>query len=281
MYQGLHHGKNKINVQGTEIKLKRHNEQDYFSLTDIARHADQRTDSIIQGYLRNGANLDFLATWEGLHNDHFNSMNFNGIRQRAGGGAFVLSVNEWVEKTGAVGIFSNAGRYGGTYGHKDIALQFATWISPSFYLYLIREFDRLKTVEAEALGLSWNLRREISKANYVIHTDAVRTNIVPVLDWNTKREGLYFASEADLLNLAVFGTTAKQWKVANPEAKGNLRDGASHSRASSIGHHGEHQRHAHRTGLHEGGAPGHPGPPFGAGTHRAGGGEGARRGKKP
>ena len=219
--------KNKLNVQGTEIKLKRHNGQDYFSLTDIARHADQRTDAVIQGYLRNGANLDFLETWESLYNASFNSMNFNGIRQRAGGGAFVLSVNEWVEKTGSVGIFSNPGRYGGTYGHKDIALQFATWISPSFYLYLIKEFDRLKAVESEALGLGWNLRREISKANYSIHTDAVRANIVPVLDWNTKREGLYFASEADLLNLVVFGTTAKQWKAANPENKGNLRDSAS------------------------------------------------------
>jgi len=219
--------KSKLKVQGTEIKLKRHNEQDYFSLTDIARHADERTDAIIQGYLRNGANLDFLATWESLYNSGFNSMNFNGIRQRAGGGAFVLSVSEWVEKTGAVGIFSSAGRYGGTYAHKDIALQFATWISPSFYLYLIKEFDRLKAMESEALGLSWNLRREISKANYTIHTDAVRTNIVPVLDWNTKRESLYFASEADLLNLAVFGTTAKQWKSLNPNATGNLRDSAS------------------------------------------------------
>lgn len=114
--------KSKLTVQGAEIKLKRHNEQDYFSLTDIARHADERTDAIIQGYLRNGANLDFLATWEGLYNPGFNPMNFNGIRQRAGGGAFVLSVSEWVEKTGAVGIFSNPGRYGGTYGHKDIAL---------------------------------------------------------------------------------------------------------------------------------------------------------------
>ena len=216
--------KSKLNVQGTEIKLKRHNEQDFFSLTDIARHADDRTDSIIQGYLRNGANLDFLATWESLYNPSFNPMNFNGIRQRAGGGAFVLSVNEWVERTGAVGIFSNPGRYGGTYGHKDIALQFATWISPSFYLYLIKEFDRLKQVEAEALGLTWSLRREISKANYTIHTDAVRTNIIPLLDWNTKRESIYFASEADLLNLAVFGTTAKQYKATNPDAKGNLRD---------------------------------------------------------
>ena len=216
--------KSKLNVQGTEIKLKRHNEQDFFSLTDIARHADDRTDSIIQGYLRNGANLDFLATWESLYNPSFNPMNFNGIRQRAGGGAFVLSVNEWVERTGAVGIFSTPGRYGGTYGHKDIALQFATWISPSFYLYLIKEFDRLKQVEAEALGLTWSLRREISKANYTIHTDAVRTNIIPLLDWNTKRESIYFASEADLLNLAVFGTTAKQYKATNPDAKGNLRD---------------------------------------------------------
>jgi hypothetical protein len=219
--------KSKLNVQGVEIKLKRHNEQDYFSLTDIARHADTRTDAIIQGYLRNGANLDFLATWEEMYNPDFNPMNFNGIRQRAGSGAFVLSVNEWVEKTGAVGIFASPGRYGGTYGHKDIALQFATWISPSFYLYLIKEFDRLKAVEADALGLSWNLRREISKANYTIHTEAVRTNIVPMLDWNTRKEGLYFASEADLLNLAVFGTTAKQWKSLNPEAKGNLRDNAS------------------------------------------------------
>lgn len=219
--------KGKLHVQGTEIKLKRHNDQDYFSLTDIARHADERTDAIIQGYLRNGANLDFLATWEVLYNPGFDAMGFSGIRQRAGSGAFVLSVSEWVQRTGAVGIFSNAGRYGGTYGHKDIALQFATWISPSFYLYLVKEFDRLKSVEAEALGLSWNLRREISKANYSIHTDAVRTNIVPALEWNTKRESRYFASEADLLNLAVFGVTAKQWKASNPEAKGNLRDGAS------------------------------------------------------
>lgn len=219
--------RSKINVQGIEIKLKRHNEQDYFSLTDIARHADQRTDSIIQGYLRNGANLDFLATWEGLNNEDFNSMHFNGIRQRAGSGAFVLSVNEWVTNTGAVGIFSNAGRYGGTYAHKDIALQFATWISPSFYLYLIKEFDRLKALEAESLGLTWNLRREISKANYSIHTDAVRTNLVPLLDWNTKRESFYFASEADLLNTAVFGITSKQWKTANPDTKGNLRDTAT------------------------------------------------------
>lgn len=219
--------KKTITVQGTEIRLKRHEGQDYFCLTDIARYEDRRTDSIIQNYLRNGGNLDFLATWETLHNQNFNPMNFNGIRSRVGAGAFVLSVKEWIEKTGAKGIISSPGRYGGTFAHKDIALQFATWISPEFYLYMVKEFDRLKTQEAQMLGESWNIQRLMTKANHYLQTTSVRENLVPLLQWNTRMEALYQASEADMLNLIVFGMKAKGWAAANPAKKGNIRDHAT------------------------------------------------------
>jgi KilA-N domain len=154
-------------------------------------------------------------------------MQMRNFKEQVDDSRLEITLQRFIEETGAIGITSKAGRYGGTYAYQHIALNFCYWISPEFQVYFVQEFERLKQEEAELLGLSWNLRRELSKANYPIHTDAVRENLVPLLDWNTKREGMHFASEADLLNIAVFGKSAKQWREANPNAKGNIRDAAT------------------------------------------------------
>ncbi len=219
--------KSTILVQGIEVRLQKTPYGDFICLSDIAKVINQPTSYTLRNWMRTRATIDFLGVWEAAYNPGFNSVEFDAIRTESGSNAFAIAAGEWVEKTRAAGINAAAGRYGGTFAHFDIAIHFCNWLSPAFYVHFVKQFRELKESEATRLGEQWDLRRELAKGNYFIHTDAVRTNIVPLLDWNTKRESLYFASEADLLNLAVFSTTAKQWKAANPEAKGNLRDAAS------------------------------------------------------
>ncbi len=219
--------KHKIEVEGLYISIEKNDAGDYVSLTDIAKKSERKAGLIIIDWLRNRSTLRFLEAWETTHNPSFKVMQMRNFKELADDSRVAITPQRFIEETGAMGMTSKAGRYGGTYAHQHIALNFCYWISPEFQVYFVKEFERLKMEEADRLGLSWNLRRELSKANYLIHTDAVRTNLVPILDWNTKREGIHFASEADLLNMAVFGTTAKQWKAANPTANGNIRDTAT------------------------------------------------------
>lgn len=218
-----------LTVDATEIRVYSEREEDFFSLTDIARRFNPATDQVILNWLRTRNTIDFLGAWETLHNPDFNPLNFEGIRNQAGSPAFVLTVTGWTQATGAVGIRAKAGRYGGTFAHRDIAFEFLSFLSPVFKLFVIKEFQRLKVVEAEQSKglLEWNVKRTLAKANYLIHTDAVKQYLVPPRLQGTKIEGLYYATEADLLNLAVFGLTAKQWREANPDLRGNLRDHAS------------------------------------------------------
>ncbi len=217
-----------ITVEGTTIRvLSEKEDQEYICLTDIARRFSDRTDQVVSNWIRTRSTLSFLAVWEQLNNPSFNSLNFEGIRNRAGEPTFVLSISDWVANTAAIGIYAKAGRYGGTYAHRDIALEFCSWIEPAFRLYVIKEFQRLKNDEGERLSLEWNVRRLISKANYKIHTDTIKEHLIPQRLEREKTAGMVYATEADLLNVAIFGETAKQWKLRNPSAAGNLRDNAS------------------------------------------------------
>src|SRR6266581_36890 len=220
--------KNKtINVKGSEIAVYHKERDDYISLTDIARHRDaERTDYIIQNWLRNRNTIEFLGIWEQLNNPDFKPIEFDGFRKQAGLNSFVLTAKRWIEKTGAIGLVSKVGRYGGTYAHKDIAFEFASWISVEFKLYLIKEFQRLKEEESRALSLEWNLQRTLAKVNYRIHTDAVKEKLIPPRLTNARINAIY-ANEADLLNVALFGMTAHEWRAANPDKEGNIRDHAS------------------------------------------------------
>ena len=202
----------KINVLNKEIKLYTVRDEDYISLTDIARYKDsERTDYIIQNWLRNRNTIEFLGIWEHLNNPDFNPIEFDGIRNQAGLNSFVLTAKRWIKATNAIGISSKAGRYGGTYAHKDIAFEFASWVSVEFKLYLIKEFQRLKEEERKTLG--WDIRRNLAKINYRVHTDAIQRHLIPpTLD--KKQTSLVYASEADVLNLALFGMTAAQWREA-------------------------------------------------------------------
>ncbi len=212
----------RIKVLNKEIKLYSVKEEDYISLTDIARYKDsKRSDYIIQNWLRNRNTIEFLGIWEHLNNPDFNPIEFDGIRKQAGLNSFVLTAKRWIEATGAIGIVSRAGRYGGTYAHKDIAFEFASWVSVEFKLYLIKEFQRLKEEERKTLG--WDIRRNLAKINYRIHTDAIQQHLIPP-ELDKKQTSLVYASEADVLNLALFGMTAAQWREANPDKKGNIRD---------------------------------------------------------
>lgn len=220
----------KIVVQETAIRLLAIKEDDFFSITDIARRFN--TDSpadIIANWMRNKDTVEFLGTWEVINNPDFKLLEFEEFRTEAGANRFVLSPTKWAAVTNAIGLRTKAGRHGGgTFAHKDIALAFCYWLSPTFQLYVIKEFQRLKERESAQLQLQWDLRRELAKANFHIHADAVRENLVPMLDWNTKQEAIQQASEADLLNLALFGITAREWKLhAPPDRKGNMRDHAS------------------------------------------------------
>ncbi len=219
--------KQKINVEGLSISIEKNDFGDFISLTDIAKQSERKAGLIIIDWLRNRSTLRFLETWEQQYNPGFKVMQMRNFKEQADDSRLDITPQRYIEETGAIGLTSKSGRYGGTYAHQHIALNFCYWISPEFQVYFIQEFERLKMDEADRKGLTWNLRRELAKANYPIHTDAVRENLVPLLDWNTKQEGLHFASEADLLNMAVFGMTARQWREANPETNGNIRDTAT------------------------------------------------------
>lgn len=215
----------KLIVQGTEITIVQKNKEDYICLTDIVKGFEGGS-SLIENWLRNLNTIEFLGIWEQLNNESFNSIEFEGIKNQAGTNRFTLSAKKWVNSTNAIGVMAKAGRYGGTYAHKDIALEFCSWLSPEFKLYLIKEFQRLKDDELESKTLDWNLTRSLSKINYRIHTDAVKANLIPQkISKNETR--IIFASEADVLNKALFGMTAKEWRTANPDKKGNMRDDAS------------------------------------------------------
>ena len=220
-----------MNVQGIEIALTTINEEDFICITDIvkAKGGDARAADIIKNWIRNRSTIEFLGTWETLYNPNFKVVEFDHFRKEAGLPTFTMSVSNWIEKTGAIGIVSKAGRYGGTYAHKDIAFEFCSAISPMFKLYVIKEYQRLVELERSELALFWNVKRLLSKANYHIHTDAIKNVILPKLNISQMKQGLVYASEADLLNMVLFGCTAKQWQEANPElAKTmNIRDTAT------------------------------------------------------
>ena len=219
--------KSVVSVKGTEITVLAHREQDYISLTDIARHKDPaRTDYLISNWMRNRNTIEFLGIWESLNNPGFNPIEFDGFRKSAGLNSFILTVKQWAERTGAIGLISKPGRYGGTFAHKDIAFEFATWISVEFKLFLIKEFQRLKEDESSRLSLAWNLNRTLSKLNYRIHTDAIQAHLIPP-EVTPAQAAITYATEADLLNVALFGRTAKQWRDANPKLDGNMRDHAT------------------------------------------------------
>lgn len=222
--------KTTITVEGTDVTLIIQHEQDYISLTDIAKRVNERTDIVISNWLRNRNTVEFLGVWEQLHNPGFNPIEFDGIRQQTGLNTFILTTKRWIQDTNAIGLKAKAGRYGGTYAHKDIAFEFCSWISPIFKLYLLKEFQRLKEIEAEEQRetLEWNVKRTLAKVNYVIHTDAIKENLIPARLYNRpKKEGFIYASEADVLNVALFGMTARMWRLQNPKKKGNIRDYAS------------------------------------------------------
>ena len=220
--------KNKtISVQGFDIVWYETNYNDYISLTDIARYKDaEHTDDIIKNWLRNRNTIELLGFWESIYNPNFKPVEFDGFRKQAGLNSFVMTPKKWIESTNAIGIVSKSGRYGGTFAHKDIALEFASWISIEFKLYIIKEFQRLKEDETSQLKLEWNLQRTLSKINYHIHTDAIRDNLIPK-EITKQQANFVYADEADLLNVALFGLTAKEWRENNPDKKGNVRDYAS------------------------------------------------------
>jgi hypothetical protein len=212
----------KLDVKGTSITVLSHNEDDFISLTDMLKAKDG--DFFISDWLRNRNTVEFLGIWEQVHNPAFNYGEFAIIKSKAGLHSYKISVKEWVAKTGAIGLMAKAGRYGGTYAHKDIAFEFGMWISPEFKIYLIKEFQRLKETELTTLG--WDIRRNLTKINYRIHTDAIKENLIPP-ELTKEQIHLIYASEADVLNMALFSMTARQWRESHPDKKGNIRDYAN------------------------------------------------------
>ena len=217
-----------IRVQDTAISIASFNEDDFICITDMAKakEGDGRAADIIKNWIRSRTTLEFLGTWEQMHNENFKVVEFDHFKMQAGLPSFTLSTGQWVEKTNAIGIYVQSGRYGGTYAHKDIAFEFGSAISPVFKLYLIKEFQRLKEEENRRLSLEWNLNRTLSKLNYRIHTDAIKAHIIPP-EISKQQQNLVYASEADVLNMALFGKTAKQWRDENPDKGGNIRDYAT------------------------------------------------------
>lgn len=214
----------KINVKNTNVTIVSMNDNDYISLTDIAKYKSDDPTAVIGNWMRNRNTIEYLGIWESLYNSHFNPIEFEGFKKEAGLNAFTLSPSRWIERTNAIGIVSRAGRYGGTYAHKDIAFKFASWISVEFELYIVKEFQRLKEQEQTLLG--WTAKRELSKINYRIHTDAIKQNLIPA-EVTVKQAGIIYADEADMLNVAMFGMTAKMWREKHPDLKGNIRDYAT------------------------------------------------------
>jgi len=214
---------NAIDVKGTRVAVVTSEDGDYISLTDMLRAKDG--EFFISDWLRNRNTVEFLGIWESIYNPSFNYGEFATIKSQAGLNSYKISVKEWVEKTGAIGLRATAGRYGGTYAHPDIAFEFGMWISPEFKIYLVKEFRRLKEDENTRLQSGWTLQRTLSKINYRIHTDAIKETLIPPVI-NKAQASLVYATEADLLNVALFGQTAKQWRETHPEAEGNIRDNA-------------------------------------------------------
>jgi hypothetical protein len=215
----------KINVKGKDITIFSQKEDDYICITDIARYkSSDRTDDMIRNWLRNRNTIEFMGIWEHLNNPGFKPVEFDGFKKLAGLNSFTLTPKQWIEKTNAIGLISKSGRYGGTYAHKDIAFEFASWISVEFKLYLIKEFQRLKNEEQKQLG--WDIKRNLAKINYRIHTDAIKENLTPEKLTKEQTNNVY-ATEADILNMALFGLTAKDWRDTNPDKKGNIRDYAN------------------------------------------------------
>lgn len=218
-----------LKVQGLEIAITMQNEEDYICLTDMARYKDNEPSGVIGNWIRNRNTMEYLGTWEILHNPTFKPLEFEGFMKEAGLNRFTLSPQKWINSTNAIGLVSRSGKYGGTYAHKDIAFNFGMWLSPVFQLYIVKEYQRLKEVENNQYNLEWNVKRVLSKANYTLHTDAVKKYVIPHKSSSQKDEWIY-ASEADMLNLIMFGCTAKSWREFNPERVlngENIRDMAS------------------------------------------------------
>ena len=217
----------KITAKGTEVTIFQKEKEDYISLTDIAKYKDsERTNYIIQNWMRSRSTIEFIGLWELLHNPDFKGIEFDAFKNEAGSNSFTLTPKRWITSTNAIGIISKSGRYGGTYAHQDIAFEFASWISAEFKLYLLKEFQRLKQAEIDQKKLEWNVSRTLAKVNYLIHTDAIKENLIPENISKSKRKFVY-ADEADLLNIALFGKTAKEWREKYPDLKGNIRDYAT------------------------------------------------------
>ena len=214
----------KITVQNTSVMIISINKNDYISLTDIAKYKSDDPTAVIGNWMRNRNTIEYLGIWESLYNPNFKPLEFEGFKKEAGLNAFTLSPQKWINTTAAIGIISKSGRYGGTFAHKDIAFKFASWISVEFELYIVKEFQRLKEEEQKQIG--WTAKRELSKINYHIHPDAIKHNLIPI-ELTPQQVSFIYANEADILNVALFGTTAKQWREANPELKGNIRDYAT------------------------------------------------------
>lgn len=201
--------------------------EDYISLTDIAKHRNSdEPNAVVSNWMRTRSTIEFLGLWEKMNNPNFNPIDFEGFKANSGSNAFTLSPQKWISSTNAIGITSKSGRYGGTFAHKDIAFEFASWISPEFKLYIIQDYQRLKSDESYRLSYDWSVKRILAKANYRIHTDAIKQNLIPP-QLSKQQQGFVYAEEADVLNVALFGVTAKQWKTSNPGLKGNIRDYAS------------------------------------------------------
>jgi hypothetical protein len=215
----------KIKVKDKEISIVSISDNDYVCITDIAKYKNaSNADDVIKNWMRNRNTIELLGLWETIHNNDFKPVEFDGFRKEAGLNSFVLTPKRWIENTNAIGIISKSGRYGGTFAHKDIAFEFATWISVEFKLYFIKEFQRLKEEEQKQLG--WSAKRELTKINYRIHSDAIKQHLIPK-ELTAAETSVIYASEADVLNVALFGMTAKQWREANPEFVGNIRDYAN------------------------------------------------------
>ncbi len=217
-----------INAKGTEVTvLSRGDENDFISLTDIARYKNPaEPKDVVKNWMRSRSTIEFLGLWEQLNNPHFKGVEFESFIHEAGSNAFTMSPQKWISATKAVGMLSKSGRNGGTFAHKDIAFEFASWVSVEFKLYIIKDYQRLKADENSRISLEWNVNRVISKINYRIHTDAIKNTLIPHLV-SKKQQSFAYASEADLLNVALFGKTAKEWEEQNAQAKGNMRDEAT------------------------------------------------------
>lgn len=217
-----------INVQGTEITIiSSIDKEDYISLTDIAKYRNSDDpNAVIGNWMRNRSTIEFLGLWEMMNNNDFNPIEFEGFKNSSGGNSFTLSPQKWITTTNAIGIISKSGRYGGTFAHTDIAFEFASWISPEFKLYIIKDYQRLKESETHQSALEWNVKRILAKANYKLHTDAIKENLIPP-KLTSKQQGFIYADEADMLNMCLFGKTAGQWRKENPDKKGNIRDYAT------------------------------------------------------